>query len=77
MEIMSNWIEVPANRIYNNCMLIKKEKKYQVMKGQLECSKPLALEEAIKAIQSLEATFLMFHPGAPIPFVLMPVRDNG
>tara|TARA_Y100000310_G_scaffold322744_1_gene382164 strand:+ start:1303 stop:1530 length:228 start_codon:yes stop_codon:yes gene_type:complete len=75
--MVKNWFEVPANSIYNNCMLIKKEMKFQVMKGDLECSKPLTFDEAIKAIRSLEEAYLMFHPGAPIPFVLMPVRDNG
>ena len=52
-------------------------KKYQVTKSGEPLTAPLALDEAIKAIRSLEETYLMFHPGAAIPFVIMPAVEEG
>tara|TARA_B100000131_G_C17886983_1_gene520688 strand:+ start:589 stop:747 length:159 start_codon:yes stop_codon:yes gene_type:complete len=49
-------------------------KKYQVVKAGKPVTAALTLDEAIKAIRKLEETYLMFHPGAPIPFVLMPAE---
>ncbi len=48
-------------------------KKYQVVKAGQPISAPLELDEAIKAIRQFEEIYLNLHPGAPIPFVLMPV----
>ena len=42
---------------------------------KFEDTAPLTLDEAIKAIRSLEETYLMFHPGAAIPFVIMPAVE--
>ena len=50
-------------------------KKYQLVKAGKPVTAALTLDEAIKAIRKLEETYLMFHPGAPIPFVLMPAVD--
>jgi len=51
--------------------------KYQVeMHGQA-ITTGLTLEEAIKAIRDFEKAFLSFHPGRPIPYVLMPVTIEG
>ena len=50
-------------------------KKYQVVKAGQPISAPLELDEAIKAIRQFEEIYLNLHPGAPIPFVLMPVVD--
>ena len=53
------------------------DKKYQVeMHGQA-ITTGLTLEEAIKAIRDFEKAFLSFHPGRPIPYVLMPVSNKG